>query len=472
MFNERFDKKLKQNLESVKPEYHPQAWDRFSKRLPAAGLWPFIQLYGGWLLCGMMMAGWLTTLYTLRENQDIIRQISSDHNRNVMTNGGTKESLTETILKAPSMAKKTDTVYIVKKTIVEHRYYTKEKDGDQQNSISGNETTTSNRAITNRELAFDNSVLASDKFGSKMKQVNISSKFPSDNKPIAREPKKYFIQNRLATSIDSSTIENSSISAKTDSVGKELDIETVIAMIDSAWSKQSAKQKLRVTYTDSLSERHPYALEQKMPSEPKRAPFRLSSLHPRFGIESITSQYSQGFGPTIEVFPSENLGVSFGLQASTLRAENHKALRDYNSATGKLFLVQYQSYLPMSFDRISDISIQTSVVSIPVNLKYYIPLNNALSVFVQSGTSLDLSAYQQVNFESYLKQSKRRNTFETDAKSAFFHDFMFGAGVQYRRSRILAQVAPYYVYDFRSIVNTAAGSNLGLKASLWVNLYK
>jgi len=460
MFNERFDKILKRNLESVKPNYQPQAWDRFSKRLPAAGFWPFVQQYGGWVLCGMMMAGWLTTLYTLRENQEMIRQISAGQNQNVLPMGATAPSLSSNGPKTPYTTEKTDTVYIVRKTIVEHRHYT---------HAGITERTWLPLNHTSKLFSNANQVEASDKIANTANQNNILPAFHNDKKNIGNEPKEVLMQYAMAISLDSSQMVNS---VRTDSIGRILDKETVIAMIDSAWAKQTAKQKLRVVYVDSVSERHPYALERQAPIEPKRPPFRLSSLQPRFGIESVLSQYSHGFGPSVEIFPTENLGVSFGLQASTLRAENHKALRDYNSATGKLFLVQYRSYLPLRFDRISDISIKTSVISLPVNLKYYIPLKNDLSLFVQSGTSLDISAYQQVNFESYLNQSKRRNTFEMDAKPHFFHDFMFGAGVQYQRSRILAQVSPYYVYDFRSIENTPAGSNFGLKASLWVNLYK
>lgn len=454
MFNDRFDKILKRNLESVKPEYNEQAWDRISKRLPAYGVWPFIQQYGGWLLCGMMMAAWVTTLYTLRENQQMIRQLSTLQNESSAKIPEPIRHVAET---------KADTVYIVKRTIIEHR-----------NAVPASAILPATAAETAIPVNIESNTVATvpvSELGdpkAAAKPAILDSTTPENISAMHQVVDQYtkagmqdsFHQKSAADPI-----------LKPDSLKKVMDKESIIALIDSAWAQQSARQ-LKSVYPDSLSERNAYVSSLHAETKPKRDPFRLSDLEPRLGIESLFSRFSQGFGPAIEVFPTENFGISVGIQASTLRAENHKALRDYNSATGKLFLVQYRSYLPSRFDRIEDISIKTTVVTLPVNLKYYIPLKNNLSLFVHSGTSLDLSAYQQVSFESYLNKSKRRNTFEMDVSPHFFHEFMFGTGLQYRRSRIHAQVSPYYVYDFRNIEHTPAGSNLGFKASLWLNLSK
>jgi hypothetical protein len=467
MFDERFDKILKKNLEMVRPAYEPKAWDRFSKRLPESGFLSFVKTYGAWALCGIMMAGWGTTLYTLRENQLILKDLGTT--ARISTSDEHKPG-SQTLLSA---SHKTDTVYIVKRTIVEHRHYT--HDPVSKERVANSSKTTNNEAV---KPITEIGIVAGDLLATGLNKANPGETEPVS--PIAKqnvkpggEPTDVIKHYAQAFAIDSSSLGNPSHNfARMDSVNSIFNKETVIAMIDSAWAHQSGRQNNRVTRADSLSNRHPYALEREFPVKPERTPFRLSSLQPRIGIESMISASSKGFGPSIEIFPTENFGVSVGVQASTLRAENHKALRDYNSATGKLFLVEYRSYLPSRFDRISDISIQTSVISLPLNLKYYLPLKNNLSLIVQSGTSLDISAYQQVNFESYLNQSKRRNTFEIDVKPHFFNDLMFGAGVQYRRSRILAQLSPYYVYDFRSIENTESGSNFGVKASVWLNLFK
>ncbi|MBE9463921.1 hypothetical protein ACFP1I_08000 [Dyadobacter subterraneus] len=459
MSSERFDKLIKKNLESVRPEYRPGAWDRFSKKLPAVGFLPWVQQYGGWALAAMMLAGWFTTLYSLRENQELIRQLSNTPGRNMAyENNAVKGPVPPDQV---STAKKpvTDTVYIVKKTIIEHRHFY-DMPPDAKNRSAKNEKDPDRKNTT--EAFLTTSPANSEINGTNQdKETLLTKKAASENQQETVEIK---VLEKGPISFASQT-ETSTVSDTSDIITDE---DRFATLLDSNRAIQAYNYKVLAALVDSLS-----AKKSKSPViKPKRPSFRLSSLQPRLGMESLLSPHSYGIGPVVEFFPTENLGISIGIQASTLEAENHKALRDYNSATGKLFLVQYRSYLPSKFDKIEDISINTSVISMPVSLKYYIPLKKNISLFVQSGTSLDLTAYQQVDFESYLNKSKRRNTFETDAKPNFFHNLMFGAGLQYRKSRILAQLSPFYVYDFRNIVNTPSGSNLGLRASLWLNLYK
>lgn len=454
MSSERFDKILKKNLESVRPAYQPHAWDRFSKRLPAAGFLPWFQQYGGWALAGMMMAGWLTTLYTLRSNQELIKDLT-DSQKKEFTRVQPEDGLNNKPVKnsgALSIAKK-DTVYIVKKTIVEHRHFYR----DNRVAAKGN----GDQLPDHLEKGQKASTVPTTALPQPVNEA------PAEKNSIIPITENQVLSKNTDTSVAVS--ENTAVLTVIPDTGRtEVRSDETIAILDSNRAVQTYNYKFLAALVDSISSKQ----ASLPPVKPKRPPFRLSSLQPRLGLESLLSLHSYGIGPVVELFPTENLGVSFGIQASTLEAENHKALRDYNSATGKFFLIQYRDYLPHRFDKIEDISIKTTVISLPISLKYYIPLKRDLSIFVQSGTSLDLSAYQEVDFESYLNKNKRRNTFETDAKPNFFHNFMFGAGVQYTRSRIMAQLSPYVVYDFRNIENTPAGSNLGLRASLWLNLFK
>lgn len=454
MSSERFDKILKKNLESVRPAYQPHTWDRFSKRLPAVGFLPWFQQYGGWALAGLMMAGWLTTLYTLRSNQELIKDLTASQKKEVarvqpedrLNNGPAKNS------SGGLSAAKKDTVYVVKRTIVEHRHFY----SDNRVAATGNS-----------HLPDHLEKLQKTSTAPTTAQPHPVNEAPAEKNSFIPITQDQVVSKNSDTSI-AVTENTSALTVIADTGRTEVRSDETIAILDSNRAVQTYNYKFLAALVDSISSKQAYL----PPAKPKRPPFRLSSLQPRLGLESLLSLHTYGIGPVVELFPTENLGLSIGIQASTLEAENHKALRDYNSATGKFFLIQYRDYLPHRFDKIEDISIRTTVISLPISLKYYIPLKRDLSLFVQSGTSLDLSAYQEVDFESYLNKNKRRNTFETDAKPNFFHNFMFGAGVQYTRSRIMAQLSPYVVYDFRNIENTPAGSNLGLRASLWVNLFK
>jgi hypothetical protein len=454
MSDQRFDKILKNSLESVRPPYEPAAWKRFSKRLPATGIVPWIQQYGGWLMCGMMLAGWGTTLFALKENQELIRQIHSGQISLAPPAADAPRPSGPTINQA---IYKTDTVYVVRKTIVEHQYVQGPKTGLPEPS---NSRTPYYEDKKLRTAKTENTADITDE--PNLKAISqVTKKSDADNNPTETVSLLPFDENPKPV--------QELVAADT---GKNNVSAAAVFSPDSLVVYNALQYKSIKSLIDSISEKRYNQPHNEVATSAPRTPFHFADLRPRFGIGSNVSLHSYGFGASVELFPIDNLGFSFGIQASKLEAENHKALRDYNSATGKLFVVQYRSYLPSRFDRIEDISIKTTVVSLPVNLKYYVPIKKDLSLFVHSGTTLDLSAYQQVNFESYLNRSKRRNTFETGATANFFHNFLFGAGLQYQSGKISGQLSPYYIYDFRNIVHTPSGGNLGLRGSLWINLFR
>ena len=111
MSEERFDKLMRQNLKSVRPAYEPRAWERFEKRLPATGFLPWLSHYGGWLLSGLILTGWITTLYTLHEDRQVMRQLSRQ-----------LANLAQPTTGAAVVNKLIDTVYMVKQAVVIHRH--------------------------------------------------------------------------------------------------------------------------------------------------------------------------------------------------------------------------------------------------------------------------------------------------------------------------------------------------------------
>jgi hypothetical protein len=426
MSNERFDKLIKTNLESLRPAYSPRAWDRFQKRLPATGFWAGVASYGGWLLSGLMLTGWLTTLYTLRTNQQTMAQLAEKLSAPAQLNGRVAEDFPQQLV--PN--NRIDTVYVVKQTVVEHRHLYESavlpvpKTGQRSGSDAG---LPENRLANRSEGA---------------KKAAPAPVTPADS------------VNRLITTA-TATIPTDLATAETTPGQPAVDQADVLNQ------KQAAKP-VAASATAALSQ----------PAQQSRPRFRLSSLQPRVGIETMASPNGVGVGPVLELFPTENLGLSLGLQASQYRLENHHELRDFNSATGREFIDQYRAYLPAQYDQIRDISVRTSLISLPLMLRYYVPIRRNWAVLVQTGTNLDVSSYQQVGYESLLRGTDQRHLFEIDSEPRFFHDFVFGAGVQYRRSRISAQLSPYYRYDFGQTPNMPGGSNVGVRASVWLNLFK
>lgn len=422
MSNERFDQLMKKNLESVRLGYQPGAWTRFSKRLPL-GFWTKLLPYGGWVLSAIILTGWLTTLYTLHTNQQVIKQLTK-------TLAVQTDSVNLTpAQRTPSLSThQVDTVYVVQRTVVEHRY-ARERQADR---------------------------------------------WSADNPSTEHEP----LQLNQHDPIRVVKPRQPALLPKRDSVTDS--VNRVIAGAKATFPvdlNQVLKDHFPLVDTDKTTQ-PPASLSATtsvpvaQPAVQRRSPFRLSSLQPRVGLEIGATLNGLGVGAAIEFFPTENLGVSVGVQASQLQREEHKELRDFNAATGTEFIEKYRAFLPAQYDQIRDISVRTSLISLPVLLTYYLPLRRNWSLLFQSGTNLDIAAYQQVRYKSYYRGNDQFHSFETDAGPRFFHNFMFGAGVQYHRPRMAAQLSPYYLNDFRGLVNMSAGSSIGIKASIWLNLFK
>ncbi|MBO0939282.1 hypothetical protein J2I47_22200 [Fibrella sp. HMF5335] len=478
MSNERFDRLIKQNLESVRPGYQPSAWTRFRKRLPL-GFWASLLPYGGWLLSALMLTGWMTTLYTLHTNQQVIKRLTK-----------TLTVRTDPVKMNPAPPVPTvsthriDTVYVVQRTVVEHRYIHEREANIRTSSnqlISQARPTNepANRRLSRSERQGDSTRLGGTPGESKSlvaprptasnthKPDQLSRNNTSGHRPDKPSPSDVVTSNQMRQITPSPTK-----GTVADSVNRVSTEATAAIPID---SNQVLKDRPTLTKVDSATQKPakpeviPLAAQ---PAKQSRPPFRLSSLQPRVGVETGATLDGVGVGPAIEFFPTENLGISIGVQASQLQLEEHKELRDFNAATGAEFVEKYRAFLPAQYDQIKDISVRTSLVSLPVSLKYYVPLRRNWSLLFQTGTSFDVAAYQQVRYESYYQGNEQFHSFEMDAQPRFFHNFMFGAGVQYRRPRISAQLSPYYLYDFRSIANTPAGNNVGIKASVWLDLFK
>ncbi|MVM39312.1 hypothetical protein GO730_20005 [Spirosoma sp. HMF3257] len=473
MSSERFDKLMKKQLESVRPGYDPSAWDRFQKRLPLVGFWPWLFRYGGWALSGLMLTGWLTTLYSLHENQQLMRQLSKTLARPALTTMPAPVASGST----PTLTHRVDTVYIVKRTVVEHRHFYRVPGSlpAEENPLAQTDSPDlSVEPLTGQNERLPETTISSSKAASGRLQPKVGSKQRTGlvtNQPTLAARSGEKATNRARPGVILRTLADSTQVLINNNVLPEETLSTPNQPVPTELSSQPNARPDSVSVTPKQGTVTTPAAAQTQPTQQRRPVFQFSSLKPRVGITTMVAPHGVGVGPVIELFPGESLGLSVGLLASQLRSENHRGLNDFNSATGKEFINQYQAFLPAQYDRIEDISIQTSVISLPISLTYYVPLRRRWSLLFQTGTSFDLSAYQQVLYESYFRGTEQHNSFEVKVKPQIFHNFMFGAGLQFHKSRISGQLIPYYLYDFRRIVNTPNGSNFGLKAAVWLDLF-
>ncbi len=318
MSNERFDKLMKKNLEAVRPGYQPRAWDRFRKRLPVSGFWPWLLQYGGWVLSGLMLTGWLTTLYTLHENRRVLETVHK-----------TLQSTAQSEVRQPvAPVQRVDTVYIVKRTVVEHRHsYRLMTDASSDPGPVG---PTDAETESGRETDYTASKPATRTTGTDLRrQPGFNPRLTTMAQPTSRD-RSGKTPNRVwsADSRPPATVDSMQTPARTDTapdekqeVAGQPSVPTPVVNPERVLSDSAAQ-------TGAVA---PASLRPQVPKiEPKRPPFRLSSLRPRGGIETVMTRNSVGVGPVIEVFPMENLGLSVGVLATRQNSEKHRGLKDFN----------------------------------------------------------------------------------------------------------------------------------------------
>lgn len=204
----------------------------------------------------------------------------------------------------------------------------------------------------------------------------------------------------------------------------------------------------------------------------KRQAFKLPSVRLRVGVESWWASPNPAFGPTVDLFLGSQLSIGTGLLVSRPMTVEHREPRDFNKATGKDFKEFYRNKIPPN-DRIEKIQVQTSVIKLPIQLKFYLPVKaTGWSVLASAGTLLDLSVQERVRFESYFQGVEQYNAFDRKVSPQGFHSMNFGVGAEYRWKRVVAQVAPYVDFCFRTCEYRPSSTQLGFRTSLLLSVGK
>lgn len=469
MSDEQFDKRLKNHLDTYRPSLPPNAWDQFRRRLPVP--WPirWLTQYGGWALGGLATMGLLGLLSVWYNQKQELNQLHELISTLTISQSHPKNALADPPLKR-------DTVYIVKRIIIERLSQPYRSLTEPASTLRPDNTlpdpesvgispTMTQGAVNTAEKLSRTSVAANPAD----KPVTVPTTKPASPRPSAPVSiKSPTTQPQITTPpIVAATVEAIQPSAAIDNMA-QLAVTAPVAMpVHALADSLAASQPKRVA-----SEPAPPILPTQQPerSTPQSQSVKLQPLRPRIGLTTMVSTAgSIGVGPSAEIFLHTNLSVSAGLLASRNELENHDRTQDYNQVTGQEFIEKYSAYLPRQYDRIEDIRILTSMIQLPFNLKYYTPLSKKWSVLFSVGTNLDLSVYQNVNFESYYQGYERHNSFESHAKSSPFHDFMFGTGIQYQHGRVIGQLSPFWQSNFRSTDYSNQRNSFGINLSLWLD---
>lgn len=204
-------------------------------------------------------------------------------------------------------------------------------------------------------------------------------------------------------------------------------------------------------------------------SDKHRSKKILDRLMPRIGGEFISNfKELVGFGASLEFPVGNNVGFSLGIlgyqQVSTDFGDELK----FNAQTKKQFRNEYEYQLKSYPENISEITLKTSLMEVPIRLKYYWPVTPSISVVGSLGTHLNMSIRQDIRYETHENNKENYHSFIHRPAPEIFHNIVFAPGIQYQKQNLFLQVSPYYQFNYSQIEYLDHPQIFGLSTSLWI----
>ncbi len=211
--------------------------------------------------------------------------------------------------------------------------------------------------------------------------------------------------------------------------------------------------------------------EKTSPTAPAKKAFKWPEIDTRLGLNAgLGFNNTIDIGPTFEVFLGKSLSFSTGVSIFSRPESEYYGPKEFNLKTSQDFTDLYRPHLPPKYDRIEDIHIKASLITIPLNVNYYLPLSKRLDVKFLLGTNIDLRLYQNVKFESHIDGDEYYSTFDTEQKRSLWHNMSMGAGLQYHYKRYAFQLVPMHIYHYRETDFLSPKSNFRLNGSVLIDL--
>lgn len=445
MSNEQFDKQIKRKLESVRPAYEEAAWKKLQAALPVPWYLSFLRDFGGWILGGVATTAFLGSLYFYYEQKQANEKLHEEivilkENQHVAKTSDTVYINTN----------HTDTVYVVKtiREVVEVPVYSEK----HSNQVVANEPTSSSNKKQSQQT---NGTTTAEKTAVQSNKANVTN-------TLEPNESAHLVANPAPSTNKSIAAENEAETTKTPSPIQHEDKVVNYIRDTPELTKEKVEIENKVPVSDILiPERKPETAEEK-----KKKAFKLPYIHTRVGVASdYIGLRIFSIGPSVEAFITNNLSLSTGLFIAKPQEIQYGQPADYNRETGKRFEDQFDGKVPPQH-RIEDIHIETSFINLPISMTYYIPTRSNFTFMVNAGTKLNLSVYQQVEFESSLMGETEKNSFEAHPQPQVFNSLYYGMGVQYQYKRVVAQLMPYFDFRFRQSDYLQTPRNYGIMGSL------
>lgn len=518
MKTKRFEEILRRKLESLKPDFQAQDWEKFQafQQHAAPSFW---QTYGHWLgyAVAVLTTATVAVLYVnqSRQNDALLREMK-ELREQIVAWGGTGGTAPADRPRGGPSVPRSDTVYVIEprvvyrdRTVYESRAARAElaetandqspsnlgENFDRQKSenperpaasniIAEKSTENSPLAVTETNIRPDKAEAAGksgtdaplfDSRKSKSGDASPGNALPGDalskttpaiidTKPQDRLPQERLPQERLVLDgiqtlptpslPEAGKIEHRRLTNRMPRATRKREVP-VVAKSEKAVESKAAPLKPAIEES-----------AEKVTKEESLLPKFGLNLPYRVGAGQQWEGRTKAFSVWNEVLLSAHWSVQAGLSWQKLEDQKFFDERIFKEKMKKDFRKDHAEKLPPSFD-IFNISTSTKITRIPLNLMYRNEISNGFSYFVGSGTAFNLRARQTLSFD-YKRPSRDygQESKECNIPFPLINNVNALVGVEKRWSPIVLQVSSFLNTRFKTFPFFDDRTDVGLQVKL------
>jgi len=520
MKTDKFEKTIRQKLESISPDFQEDDWAKMQNYMHAHTPPTFWQQYGSWL--GYAAAASVSTVMAFL----YVNQLSQ--NDNLVSDVKKLQNQIEVIKSAPVSAPKTqiDTVYIVQKEITRDQFLHQESQ-NVRNSDDNNLNNTIERQNEESEIAQQNSIQVSPDFKKTTENVIAAKSDQTDlikekavQKPASDQADKnsqenIVFQNQTRYTENTGTSKNTQNTLVAENKASSGQVKPSGSSggttgnssggvynsgktLDENFNQLSELQSLQFDNNSRTPFQMNYALANRLSG--KQVKKALLAANPVDAEKNITDNkktekttqaentiprlnlkvpYRFGAGiqfegknqiktVTGEVLVSKRFSVSTGvswLKVKPMEFFTEKIFREKNRSD---FKKSHPNQVPMAFE-ILNIKVNPTLVQIPLTVAFRNSVGQSFSYFIGAGTNFTVNGKEKFSYDCripYLKQEFFTKSFERKMDVPIINSVNFSAGIEKNWHPIVVQVEGYVYSYFKQLSPDNQRTGPGVKIKL------
>jgi hypothetical protein len=490
MKTDKFEKTIRQKLESISPDFHEDNWAKMQNYMQVHTPPTFWQQYGSWL--GYAAAASVTSvmafLYVnqLSQNNDLVADVTKLKNQ------------IELINSSPTVIQRVDTIYVVQKEVSKEQYR-KQHSQDFATNISQSGITETGENIFSEnnpkagqnESTTNNSLLA-QKNKNPYKQGSSANEASNDISEISRTPEAVS-QEQLA--VNSESVDNTGPGSVFPSAGltKRLDDSFAdVKEISPSSLSESNSRSMHYALANRLSPRQTRKLwlanavntvksaeledkkvekttkaENIIPQLNIRAPYRFGAGYQFEGSNQVKSIVG-------EVLVAKKFSIASGISWLKVKPMEFFSEKMFKEKNKKDFRKEHPGQVPMAFE-VANIAVKPTLIQIPLTVAFRNDITSDFSYYVGAGTNITIKGKEKISFDSRFPkygQEFQTQSFERKMDVPLFNSMNINAGIEKTWHPIVVQIEGYLFTYFKPLTPENQRTGPGVKMKLLYQIGK